>query len=424
MLPVAAAAAALVYKQPAAGPAAAMPAAPGALTRVMGVKAPPGPRPNSEGRQHLQAELRAETFLQLRQFEYEGLADSASNRPKMSQSHAGCCGHCGRVGDPGVWRMKATEAASPELQRWEEELQTAANVMSDDSQAQPELDLAATTEDLQQFDVLCRATAAALHHAQAAPQGEADPLDPWKSLAPVIGGFLWNSVSSPGQWVELLPSIHHFQDLALDMDGEATLAWAPDSFEARVTTAFPEKVLRGNQHLKLHASGSQVTGCWSPSCRIAWKPWSMTALSPTVFLAEFMHSWPPPLLVATLRCINRIAAKDSDKEVKDMAAESLAQANSLVGLRPLLCCSQHQDPKLQRDATVLLKDIWEHSLSGPCWVMKELQHLRVDAYCGDAAEKALSYLRSQSPELVELLHDSDGVGVSASGPSMAAPPGP
>ena len=38
------------------------------------------------------------------------------------------------------------------------------------------------------------------------------------------------------------------------------------------------------------------------------------------FIAEFVHTWPPALLLATLRCINHIAAKDSDQEVKDMAA--------------------------------------------------------------------------------------------------------
>jgi hypothetical protein len=37
-------------------------------------------------------------------------------------------------------------------------------------------------------------------------------------------------------------------------------------------------------------------------------------------MAEFMHSWPPALLVATLRRINRIAATDSNKEVRDFAA--------------------------------------------------------------------------------------------------------
>jgi hypothetical protein len=29
-----------------------------------------------------------------------------------------------------------------------------------------------------------------------------------------------------------------------------------------------------------------------------------------------------------------------------------------------------QDPKLRRDATKLLKDIWEHSLLGPGWVIE------------------------------------------------------
>lgn len=58
--------------------------------------------------------------------------------------------------------------------------------------------------------------------------------DPMTSMAQKkTGRFPWNSSSWPGQWLELLPSIHHFQDLALDMEGEATLAWAPDSFEAR-----------------------------------------------------------------------------------------------------------------------------------------------------------------------------------------------
>ena len=47
---------------------------------------------------------------------------------------------------------------------------------------------------------------------------------------------------------------------------------------------------------------------------------------------------------------------------------------------------------------------------------QELQQLHFDA-----AEEALSYLRSQSPELVELLHDPSGLGVFASGASMAAP---
>ena len=51
---------------------------------------------------------------------------------------------------------------------------------------------------------------------------------------------------------------------------------------------------------------------------------------------------------------------------------------------------------------------------------QELQRLRLDVY-GDAAEEALSYLHSQSPELVELLQDSGKV--SASGTSMAAPVG-
>jgi hypothetical protein len=52
---------------------------------------------------------------------------------------------------------------------------------------------------------------------------------------------------------------------------------------------------------------------------------------------------------------------------------------------------------------------------------QELQQLRFDAHYSDAAEEALSYLRSLSPELVELLHDPSGVGVFASGASMAAP---
>lgn len=330
-----------------------------------------------------------------------------------------------------LWRMKATEAASPELRRWETELQTAADSRScDASQAQLELDLAADKEDLcQQLDVLCRATAAAI---QAAP-GEGDPLhhlDPWRRLAPLIGRFLWNSSSWPGEWLELLPSIHHFQDLALDMEGEATLAWAPDSFEARVTLAFSEK-LRGNQLPEAAREWFTSYGLLVPElpkCLEALdydSPESnsrRTAVKTMVALmAEFMHSWPPALLVATLRRINRIAATDSNKEVRDFAAESLAEANSLVGLRPLLSCSQHQDPKLRRHATKLLKDIWEHSLLGPGWVIEELQQLHFDAHYSDAAEEALSYLRSQSPELVELLHDPSGLGVFASGASMAAP---
>ena len=49
------------------------------------------------------------------------------------------------------------------------------------------------------------------------------------------GRFLWNCMSDPGQWMELVPSMHHFQDMVLDSETLtlAPLAWAPDNFQAR-----------------------------------------------------------------------------------------------------------------------------------------------------------------------------------------------
>ena len=38
-----------------------------------------------------------------------------------------------------------------------------------------------------------------------------------------------------------------------------------------------------------------------------------------VFIAEFMHCWPPSLLVAILRCMHRLV-QDPNQEVKDAAA--------------------------------------------------------------------------------------------------------